>query len=203
MPPDPDDHLDDKSASKLEGFIRRDESGKLYVLLVNDKVVSTSKHKDYWEYHQRRGDLAKAILKLGLAQFVYAACEKFECISKTLQDCLTCEKRPAFIGNKFVNKSTDFLSILGFCEQQEFKRKRGRPKKQSPMITEISPGVRRNHLSDDEPVTYKTFNKYEIIKMKSEFYKMIDAGDSMRDSLVELTKKYKIPYKRVYELIHG
>lgn len=70
------------------------------------------------------------------------------------------------------------------------------------MVTQVAPGIRQNHLSDDEPVKHRTFNRAEINKMRTEYNRMVDSGDTMREALVELTKKYKIPYKRAYELVN-
>jgi len=44
-----------------------------YDLLLSGVVVSSSKHPDYWEYHQRRGDLPKKIAALGIKEYILDA----------------------------------------------------------------------------------------------------------------------------------
>ena len=203
-PPDPKDQLD--------GLIRYDEACKLYVLVVNGVEVSKSKHRDYWEYHQKRGDLAKALVALCITRFVHEgmACARHDCIVKTIDDCLACKDRPAFIDHHFATPApNDFLAILGFCNAREIipiveiKRKRGRPKKEPIMaMVEVPRGVKQNKLSDDEP-GYKSFSKQDTHKIKREYNHMVTVGDSMKEALNELAKKYHLPYKRVYDLVLG
>jgi len=210
MPLPPDETPDPKN--QLDGLIKYDETCKLYVLIINDAVVSKSKHRDYWEYHQKRGDLAKAIVALGITRFVHEgmACVRYNCIAKTVEDCLACKDKPAFVEHHFATPApSDFLAILGFCSSREIipivdiKRKRGRPKKDLIMLmVEVSHGVKQNKLSDDEP-GYKSFNKQDTHKIKREYNHMITVGDSMKEALNELAKKYHLPYKRVYDLVLG
>jgi len=201
----------DAKAEKLEGIVRHDITNNAYVLIVDGKVVSKSKHPDYWEYHQRRGDLPKAIINLNVIRFIQVACGCAVKVFNEVSDCLTCKiyHKPDQEIREFKPLKTylpSLLSILGFGEpqvqEQPEKRKRGRPKKLPQTVSaEAVPGMKENHLSDDEPKK-RSFTKLEIIKMKQEHQRMIDTGDSSKEALIELTKKYRIDYKHAYELVH-
>lgn len=151
-----------------------------YELRINDEVISASKHRDYWEYHQRRGDLPKAFAKYYFTKFTYhdqpATVSK---LSKSFDTSLASLLEPMY--------------LMDVCEPEPTVKKPGRPKR---VTMPDDPTIHR--LSDNDP-TEKALSPQDRYIIRQDFHRLTELdGMTLTKALNQLADEWGISYRQAY-----
>jgi hypothetical protein len=185
--------------SKTTAVIELDPvSGKYACTLANVRL-GLSKHKDYFEFHYRRGDLPSLNEKY-ISEFVYLnpdSSVELIVVAKQPKGQAKTVIAPIALEATQLDSST--------AEQHESidevlnpRRQRGRPKTDQP---ELPVNVQRNTLSDEDPIIINMLTPADRHKIKAEYNKLVYNGVSINAAIVELMTTYKLTRNQVYSFV--